>query len=222
MKKSDNIRVYAWVEFLIWLIVIALCVFGIRYHHYKVQKQFKTYQIFMNDVDGLIVGSPVRFLGTQIGHVTKIQLVSSYVYIKFIITQKNLTLPIGAIATVEASGLGGSKSLEIYPPKEKNSDKIIVAKDSTRLGKVMNLFNVIFKDLDEIFSNLDRTGRELKDVEIPLNTVVTEDGEDGLIKIDKKLDYLNNIDKNFRQKLDRIKNKSREVKNEFEQSKNNK
>ena len=222
MKNSDNIRIYSWCEFIIWLIIIALCVFGIRYHNYKIQKQFKTYQIFMNDVDGLIVGSPVRFLGIQIGHVTKIQLISSDVYIKFIITQKNLTLPIGAVATVEASGLGGSKSLEIYPPKEKNSNKIIVAKDSTRLGKVMSLFNVIFKDLDEIFSNIDRAGREMKDIEIPLNTIIPEDGEGGFVKMDKKLDDLNNIDKNFKQKLNGIRNKSKGVKDEFGQVKDNK
>ena len=80
MNDSNKIRLYAWVEFLIWLIVIALCVFGIRYHNYKVQKQYKSYQIFMHDVDGLIVGSPVRFLGIKIGHVTKVQLVSSDVY----------------------------------------------------------------------------------------------------------------------------------------------
>ena len=63
MKKLDNVRVYAWVEFVIWLIIVAVAVFGIRYHNYKVQKQYKSYQIFMEDVDGLIVGSPVKFLG---------------------------------------------------------------------------------------------------------------------------------------------------------------
>ena len=111
MKKLDNMRVYAWVEFVVWLIVIAALVFGFRYHNYQTQKQFKTYQIFMSDVDGLIVGSPVKFLGVQIGHVKKIQILSSDVYIKFIITQKDLVLPVGSIATVEASGLGGSKAL---------------------------------------------------------------------------------------------------------------
>ena len=138
MKKFDNIRIYAWIEFVIWLVIVAILVFGIRYHHYQAQKQYKNYQIFMEDVDGLIVGSPVKFLGVQIGHVKKIQIISSDVYIKFIITQKDLILPTGSIATVEASGLGGSKSLEIYPPNKDNpTDRIIVTKDPTRLSKVM-------------------------------------------------------------------------------------
>ena len=63
MKKFDNIRIYAWIEFVIWLVIVAILVFGIRYHHYQAQKQYKNYQIFMEDVDGLIVGSPVKFLG---------------------------------------------------------------------------------------------------------------------------------------------------------------
>ena len=159
MRKPDTFRIYAWVEFAIWLIIIALCVFGIRYHHYKSQLQYKSYQIFMNDVDGLIVGSPVKFLGTQIGHVTKIQLVSSDVYsdiyVKFVITEKDLTLPTGAIATVEGSGLGGSKALEIYPPEDEVVEHIISTKESTRLGKVISLFKKMFKDIDEIFVNLD-------------------------------------------------------------------
>lgn len=88
MKKFDNMRVYAWIEFVIWLIIVAIAVLGIRYHHYKSQQQYKSYQIFMEDVDGLIVGSPVKFLGVQIGYVKKIQIVSSSIYIKFVITQK--------------------------------------------------------------------------------------------------------------------------------------
>ena len=223
MKKLDNIRVYAWVEFVVWLIIIALCVFGIRYHNHKKQSQYKSYQIFMHDVDGLIVGSPVRFLGIQIGHVTKIQLVSSDVYIKFIITQKDLTLPTGSIATVEGSGLGGSKSLEIYPPKENDNNRIIQAKDSTRLSKVMSLFNTIFKDFDEIFFNLDRAAKEVSTWdELPKNFVIPGDGENGLIKIDEKLDNVIEINKNFKKQIEIIKQNSKGVGYEFGESKSNK
>ena len=223
MKRFDNIRVYAWVEFVIWLIIIALCVFGIRYHNHKKQSRYKNYQIFMHDVDGLIVGSPVRFLGTQIGHVTKIQIVSSDIYIKFIITRKDLSLPTGSIATVEGSGLGGSKSLEIYPPKDNTSDKIIQAKDSTRLSKVMSLFNTIFKDFDEIFFNLDRAAKEISTwEEIPKNFVIPGDGESGLIKINEKLDNVIEVDRNFKKQIEIIKQKSKGVENEFREGKSNK
>ncbi len=198
MKKPDSFRIYAWIEFAIWLIIITLCVFGIRYHHHKSQLQYKSYQIFMNDVDGLIVGSPVKFLGTQIGHVTKIQLVSSDVYsdiyVKFIITEKDLTLPTGAIATVEGSGLGGSKALEIYPPEDEVAERIISTKESTRLGKVISLFKKIFKDLDEIFVNLGHVSKEVSSVpkiETPRHNEITPaDLNQSVEHLNKQLDQM--------------------------------
>lgn len=199
MKKFDNIRVYAWIEFAIWLIIIAIAVLSLRYHNYQSQKQYKSYQIFMEDVDGLIVGSPVKFLGVQIGYVKKIQVISSEVYIKFVITQKGLVLPVGSIATVEGSGLGGSKALEIYPPEPNHpNDKIIVTKDPTRLGKVMSLFDDIFKELNAIFTTLDHTSRQF-DFEsgIPKNVVEPAEVTEGLIKFEKAVDTINSSEKKF-------------------------
>ncbi|MBR1619016.1 MCE family protein [bacterium] len=234
MRKPDTFRIYAWVEFAIWLIIIALCVFGIRYHHYKSQLQYKSYQIFMNDVDGLIVGSPVKFLGTQIGHVTKIQLVSSDVYsdiyVKFIITQKDLTLPTGAIATVEGSGLGGSKALEIYPPEDENSEYIIASKDSTRLGKVISLFKKMFKNIDEIFVNLGHAGKEVSSVpkiKIPRHNEVTPaEMNQSVEKLNKQLDQMIREEQKFRKKIEdfqkrEVKNDTTELQNQPEQSEGN-
>ncbi len=226
MKKFDKLHIFAWVEFFIWMLIIAFCVFCIRYNYNKSQKQYKSYQIFINDVDGLIVGSPVRFLGMKIGHVTRIQLLSSDVYsdiyVKFIITQKDLTLPTGAIATVEGSGLGGSKSLEIYPPKEKQQDnKIIAAKDSTRLNKIMSLFNTIFKDIEEIFTNLDYVGKELSDVphdQMQKNVVTPAQADEGLIDINKQLDFYIDQEKKIHKNLFHKRTKpQKEVLDELEQ-----
>lgn len=214
MKKFDNLRFYAWAEFAIWLLIIAALVFGIRYHNYKKMQQFKSYQIFMHDVDGLIVGSPVRFLGVQIGHVTKIQIVSSDVnsdiYIKFIITQKDLELPLGAVATVEGSGLGGSKSLEVYPPKDDlSTDKIIVGKDSTRLNKVMGLFKEMFRDIDGIISAFSHAADELYTVstpkEIQHNVITPAQADNELKKLNKQLDYYIDMDKKFKQQIQKVK-----------------
>ena len=205
MKKFDNIRIYAWIEFVIWLVIVAILVFGIRYHHYQAQKQYKNYQIFMEDVDGLIVGSPVKFLGVQIGHVKKIQIISSDVYIKFIITQKDLILPTGSIATVEASGLGGSKSLEIYPPDEKNpTDKIILTKDPTRLSKVMGLFDSIFRELDSIITTLNHSAEQFEFTssgKVPKNVVMPADATESLIKLNKTLDTVIDTKKKFMNNL---------------------
>lgn len=200
MKKSDNIRVYAWLEFVIWLLILAIAVFGIRYHHYKTQKEYKNYQIFMEDIDGLIVGSPVKFLGVQIGYVKKIQILSTEVYVKFIITQKDLVLPIGSIATVEASGLGGSKALEIYPPKKNiTTDKIISVKEPTRLGKVMSLFDNIFKELDSIIVTINNAAMQFEssDTPHPKNIVTPAEANTQVDHLNNSLDYVIKMEKSF-------------------------
>ena len=201
MKLFKNIRVYAWIEFVIWLVIIAIVVVGIRYNNYKHQKQYKAYQIFMDDVDGLIVGSPVKFLGVQIGHVKKIQIVSSDVYIKFIVEQDGLVLPTGSIATVEAFGLGGSKALEIYPPdKNHPTDQIIRIKDPTRLSKVMSLFDSIFKELDSIITTLDYASRQFEFTssgELPKNVVMPVETDKMLDQVNKSLDSVIKMEKEF-------------------------
>lgn len=224
MKKIDNIRVYAWLEFVIWLLIVAVTVLGIRYYHYKTQKQYKSYQIFMEDVDGLIVGSPVKFLGVQIGYVKKIQIISSNVYIRFVITQKGLVLPTGSVATVEASGLGGSKALEIYPPKPGYvSDKIINTKDPTRLGKVISLFDDIFRELNTIFGTIDHAAGQFEFTNTgKIKIVDPADAYGGLVKFEKTIDVLNDADKKFMKNFEGMNNKNRGGKDEFEQSKSDK
>lgn len=191
MKVFGNIRVYAWIEFVIWLFIVAFIVLGFRYYNYQNQKQFKNYQIFMEDVDGLIVGSPVKFLGVQIGYVKKIQIISTEVYIKFVVTQKDLALPAGSVATVEASGLGGSKALEIYPPEEDSkTDRIIIPKEPTRLSKVMGLFDSIFKELDAIVTTLGHASSQFEftsNGKVPKNVVTPVDATESLINVDKSV-----------------------------------
>ena len=201
MKINTNIRIYAWVEFAVWLLAAAILILGIRYHHQQSQKQFKHYQIFMSDADGLIVGSPVKFLGVQVGDIRQVRIISSEVYINFVITQKDLVLPVGSIATVEFSGLGGSKALEIYPPSEKfPTDKIVAVKEPTRLNKVMGLFSEIFRDLDSIFTTVGYASNQF--VEESGNSTVQYNlvmpaSERVLLDADKTIDSIMNIKNNF-------------------------
>ena len=210
MKKFDNIRLYAWAEFVIWLIVVAALVLGFRYHNYQKQKEFKNYQIFMEDVDGLIVGSPVRFLGVQVGHVKKIQILSTDVYVKFVITQKDLVLPTGAVATIEASGLGGSKAIEIYPPnREVPTERIVDVKEPTRLSKVMGLFDGLFRELDAIIVTVSSSARQFDDIkqsEIVKNVVTPVDANKKLDEVNKSLDGVIDAQNNFMKIFDKKKN----------------
>ncbi len=108
-----------WItELLIWALLIFLTAFISLYVYNKNIREKHTYYVFFNDVDGLIKGSPVKIQGYQVGYVSDISIVDDDVFITFIITDKDMIMPKKLAATVEFTGMGGSKSLELYVPKE--------------------------------------------------------------------------------------------------------
>ena len=87
------------------------------YIHKKYQRKIYILRLF-NDVDGLIKGSPVKIQGYQIGYVSNISIVNDDVFVTFIITDKEIKMPDNMTATVAFTGMGGSKSLELFVPPE--------------------------------------------------------------------------------------------------------
>lgn len=155
MKFKDNLRLYVWIEFIIWFIILCLCIWGYRYYKYQEFKKLPSYQIFMPDVDGMIVGSPVKLMGVQVGYIKSIKIIGNNVYLRFVITEEDITLPKGVIATVEFNGLGGSKSLELYPPdKNENTDRLIVVQSPKRLHDSLGLLNDMFGKIGSITAKL--------------------------------------------------------------------
>ena len=137
------------VEAVIWFSILCVVVFSIRAYNIKNHKAEKQYQIFISDVDGLIVGSPVKYMGVQVGYVSYIKLLANEVYVKFLITNKDVSLPKGVVANVEFNGMGGTKSLELYPPTEQDlkTEKIINIKETFRLAHSIDLLDNMFAKL---------------------------------------------------------------------------
>ena len=175
---------YAWIEFAIWFLILCVIVTGIRIHHYNKEKALVTYQIFMPDVDGLIAGSPVKFMGVQVGYIEKIKIVSNNIYLKIVITSKDVTLPKGSIATVEFSGMAGSKSLEVYPPTKESlaTNNLIAVQNPKRLSDAMGLLSEMFDKIGSITTKLSffanetgvtdiNNGIDVKDIQTNMNIV---------------------------------------------------
>ena len=101
MDSKTKIRLFSALEVIVWLLVIVMVVGFIRYKHEKRIGEYRTYRIFMQDVDGLIEGSSVRMMGVPIGYIKTINIVQDEVYVKFVVTEENVELPSGVIATVE-------------------------------------------------------------------------------------------------------------------------
>ena len=170
--KKDNIFYITHSgELLIWLVIILIIVAVSTITYVSNTQKDNDYNIFMSDVDGLIVGSPVRMMGIEVGHVTKIKPTNGEVYIKFLITDKNITLPQGTIATVEFSGMAGSKSLELYLPDSNtyidNNVPMITVNPPKRLHDAAGLLNDMFDKLNSILSNSSSFGNQIQKMDLP-------------------------------------------------------
>lgn len=146
------------IELFVWLLVLLLISSGMMFAKYNYKKNFDTYQIFLPDVDGLIVGSPVKFMGIQIGYVNQLNITGEDIYVNFIITDTNVKIPHSAKATVEFSGLGGSKSLELYPPSplDKTSSMFIIPQPPKRIHDSLGLLNDMLESAVDITYNVSR------------------------------------------------------------------
>lgn len=199
MKKIENIHTYVWIEVAIWFLILCFIVTGVRMYRYHKQKELNTYQIFLPDVDGLIIGSPVKFMGVQVGYIDKVKIISDDVYVKFVITDKEVSIPKGAIATVEFSGMGGSKSLEIYPPTKESLDskKLIVVHNPKRLHDAFGLLNDMFDKIGSITSKLSFFAKEAEGVtEHTIQGVDTKDIQSNINLLDKWINEALNKRKN--------------------------
>lgn len=194
MKIFEGIHKYILFEAVIWFFILCVAVAAVKIHHYEKEKELVTYQIFMSDVDGLIVGSPVKFMGVQVGYIEKIKIVSNDVYLKVVITDKDVELPKGSIATVEFSGMGGAKSLEVYPPTKESlaENKLIVVESPKRLHDSLGLLNDMFDKIGSITTKLSFFAKEtgVSDFSNSVHLPEVQDNMDNFDKLMKEVSQI--------------------------------
>lgn len=183
MTNRVNINKILIIEFFIWFAILCLVLIGIRVHNYKEHKATKQYQLFISDADGLIIGSPVKYMGVQVGYVSYVKIVGNEVYIKFVLHDKEARLPKGVVANLEFSGMGGTKSLELYPPTEKDllTGKIINIKDTFRLSHTVDL-------LDNMMSKLALIGGKFSYFMKQVTPLVEMVDQEGMVEFSKNLE----------------------------------
>ena len=165
------------IELIIWLLillVLGVCAyFMIEYYH----DTYESHNIYMPDVDGLIVGSPVYMMGVPIGHVTKTKIIKDdEIKVRFKITNRSVHIPQGTVATVEFSGLGGSKSLQLYPPDANKEfppelmvgpNEYIQVQRPRRLRDSFALLYEMYNTLMNIIYTMSNFGNQVRNVELP-------------------------------------------------------
>ena len=170
-KKGEIFYITHSGELLIWLVIVFIFVafFSLKYIHNQKHDE-NDYQIFLPDADGLIVGSPVRMMGVEVGHVIKIKPVKDQVYVKFILTNPDTYIPQGTITTVEFSGMAGSKSLELYlPDKDTYIDKttpMITVESPKRLRDALALLDTMYKKFTSIIYTCSSFGTKVNEANL--------------------------------------------------------
>lgn len=82
-------------------------------------------EVAFKDVNGMRPGSGVQMMGLRVGQVEEIipvvQGENSYAKLRFVITEKGISIPKASVFSIQQSGLIGEQFLEITPPKTRTT-----------------------------------------------------------------------------------------------------
>lgn len=187
------------IEIAVWSAILAIVFTVVIFAYSKLFVEPNIYTIEFKDIDGITKGSPVRFMGMNVGYVRNLTSKSKHINVQIIVTRKDMKIPNGTVARVEFYGLGGSKSIELMPP-DGSCDVGILTDYTIRINDVVQeatgLVDII-EEIEKYVKGLDKAGmqRFLKVVK------------------DVKDDKLIETQDNFHQMQNNISKKSKEIQN---------
>ena len=118
MKFSSSFKVGLLT--LIAIVLLIGIVFKVKGRTFSSAKRI---EVQFNDVNGMRPGAGVQMMGIRVGQVEEITPVingeDSFVNVKFVITDPNITIPKASMFSIQQSGLIGELFLEITPPKNR-------------------------------------------------------------------------------------------------------
>ncbi len=116
MKMSPSFKV--GILTLVALVILLFTVLWIKGRSFSSAERI---EVHFKDVNGMRPGSGVQMMGLRVGQVEEISPVvdgeSSYVKMKFVITEPGITIPKASMLSIQQSGLIGEQFLEITPPR---------------------------------------------------------------------------------------------------------
>ena len=116
MKISSTLKVG-----ILTLISLAILLFTILWIKGRSFSSAERIEVQFKDVNGMRPGSGVQMMGLRVGQVEDIIPVvngeSSYVKMRFVITEPGIKIPTASTISIQQSGLIGEQFLEITPPK---------------------------------------------------------------------------------------------------------
>lgn len=196
-------------EIIVWTILLGIVFTCFIFGYSKLFVEPNVYNIQFKDIDGITKGSPVRFMGINVGYVRHLKSDKKHIDVQILITKKNMKIPNGTVARVEFYGMGGSKSIELMPP-DGSSNVGILTGDNIRINDVVleaiGLVDVV-EEIEKFVKNID------KDATKNALDTITKFKNENIIKLNKDLDKkMDNMDSNS-SILNKEKNLNEKVKN---------
>ena len=145
MKKEYIIEIL--IIIFASIVLAGLIAYGVK----KTVYDKNLYTLYFRDVDGIIPGSPVKFMGVTVGHVSRLTLKGNKIKAVIFVSKPNIKIPDCANARVEFSGIVGSKYIEITPPDGTGKCGGIIANDPLRVSvivEILDIYNRAFKGLE--------------------------------------------------------------------------
>ena len=116
MKLSSSFKVG-----VLTLVALSIFLFTVLWVKGRSFSSAERIEVQFKDVNGMRPGSGVQMMGMRVGQVEEITPVveneSSYVKLKFVITEPGISIPKASQLSIQQSGLIGEQFLEITPPK---------------------------------------------------------------------------------------------------------
>lgn len=116
MKISSSFKVG-----ILTLVALSIFLFTVLWVKGRSFSSAERIEVYFKDVNGMRPGSGVQMMGLRVGQVEEITPViegeDSFVKLKFVITEPDITIPKASMLTIQQSGLIGEQFLEITPPK---------------------------------------------------------------------------------------------------------
>lgn len=205
------------VEVILWfLFIIVLIVGTFLYNHIKL-KEKHSYHVFFSDTNGIRDGSPVKIMGKEIGYVSTVKVINSdEIFVSFVIKNPDISLPAGTIAKVETTGLVGSRSLELYPPKVNPTkpDELLIPINPKRVQGAFETSTQVAEVLYKASSNVNKS---IDVNQIPVIRKLVHRSYNKVVDLPPQIDEINNQQdeitniiknnkniKNFNEKMENI------------------
>lgn len=183
MKLSSSFKVG-----ILTIVALSIFLFTILWVKGRSFSSAERIEVYFKDVNGMRPGSGVQMMGLRVGQVEEIIPViedeSSYVKMRFVITEPNIKIPKASMLSIQQSGLIGEQFLEITPPKTRS---VFIPVVNQQL--LQNDADVEIK-LDEKFYNVGK----VKKSQIMTSKLVPESVRDSIkTNYAYKVDYFINL-----------------------------